>query len=162
MNERQYCSRVPDVIKKTEELMQKRGVPKGRSLDEGDSLELPRLVFVAGEEATLVPLDDGSWVMEVGDECREDKRLDPVVYLFALFLQKESNPPERRELAARFLQIVFRFQYNKNTVRGLFFYCKMNKIKNGDQYKQAMAMAGKSYSDEVAQRLVEVCRGIII
>jgi hypothetical protein len=163
MNNRQYTNRVPDILKKTEELMDKYGVPIRDSWrNPKTELLLPPLVFVAGEEFALVPMDDGSLVMEVGEECRDDKRLDPVVNMLVLFLHKEEFSQGRMELAARFIQIIYRFQYNKNTVKGLFFYCKMNNIKNGDRYKEALAMTNDTFTIKVAESLSEICRGIII
>ena len=66
------------------------------------------------------------------------------------------------ELAARFSQIVYRFQNNKNTVQGMFFYYKSNQVKNGGRYKEAMALAREPFSVTKAETLVEICRGIII
>ena len=179
--------------------MEKRGVPVVDSFHKsGKAIELPPLVFVAGEDYMLVPMDDGSVFMEIGEECRDDKRFDPVVYLFVHYLHQETttnlnSAVERMhmaqdldspckpisytshtrstaefrlkqdvELAARFIQIAFRFAYNKNTVKGLFFYCKMHDIKNGDRYKEAMAMANGPFNAEVAATLNEICQGIII
>ncbi len=163
MNERQYGNKVPTAVKKAGELMKRFGIPKRQSNSgDGGSPPVPGLAIVAGEEYRLAPLDDGSMMMEVGEEMLEEKRMDPIVYVMVLYLHDESAPQEVIELAARFVQIAYRFDYNKNTVKGLFFYCKSNNIKNGDRYKEAMALVDGAISTHKAETLVEICKGIII
>ena len=143
--------------------MEKRGIPIRKSWrSASDALLLPRLVFVAGDEYSLVSIDDGSQVMEIGEECRDEKRLDAAVNLLVVFLHDEGATQHDILLAAQFIQIAYRFAYNKNTVQGMFFYYKMNEIKNGNRYKEAMALARKPFSVDAAETLVEICLGIII
>ncbi|MBF0381900.1 MAG: hypothetical protein HQL69_12835 [Magnetococcales bacterium] len=163
MNNRQYRNKIPDILTKTLELMGERRVPIRSSWqNSGELAQIPELAFVPGEEYRLVSGVNGSMLMEIGEEFVDDKRLDPVVYLLTTFLHDEASSKDEIELSARFIQIAYRFKYNKNSVKGLFFYCKINDIKHGDKFKEATAMASNSFSVEDAMLLTNICKGIII
>jgi hypothetical protein len=163
MNIRQYRNQIPDILIKTEELMGKKGVPVRNSWQNcRDLSKIPDLYFVVGEEYRLIPVEDGSLVMEVGQECVDDKRLDPLVYLLTMFLHDDNSPMHLVELSARFVQIAYRFKYNQNSVKGLFFYCKINNIKHGEKHKEAIAMASSNFTIEGAEILTDICKGIIV
>ncbi|MBF0368942.1 MAG: hypothetical protein HQL52_05725 [Magnetococcales bacterium] len=156
----------------------------------GREMPIP-VTFVEGERADLIfegdempanviPMDPRgipAWRLEVGEDLLMEGRLDPVVNAIVHLFQ-DANPEEKAafsrlekegetrqnhplEMVAAFIQGVYRFTYNKNTVKGLFFYCRMNDIKNGDRLHEATSLSGKRYHPEHARVFNEICRTTI-
>ena len=178
MNERQYRNRIPDILRKTQALMRERKVPIRASwLQAEKEKPFPAIIFVDGAEVRFTMSENDSGHLKVGRDHVEESRFDPVVHAMAYFLQDRTtvkgNGQDKQEpgtteplhdrptLAASYIQTVYLFKYNRNTVKGLFFYCKMNNIKNGDKYFQAQELASGIFDVEKAIALNEICKGII-
>ncbi len=191
MNERRFINQIPDLVNKTFTIMMEREVPIREAFHNLPRVGPPMIsvAFEEGEGARMealsagrvIPLDTdaaGPFQMWVGRGCLEEGRMDIAVHALARLFQ-HSTPEEERALArlaegsperfghrleveAGYVQMIYRFQYNRNTVKGLFFYAKMNDLKNGDRFEEAKGLSQGGFDPQKAARLNEICRGIVL